>query len=106
MLVLATIILITATVAFVLGPFALRLSAPLTDGSDRVAELRELYSLRDLHYETLRDVEFDFHAGKISQRDHDEMTDRYSREAVGVAQRIEALEAALRDGGARRPDRR
>jgi len=106
MLVLAGIILIMATGAFVLGPFALHLSAPLTDGTDRVAELRELYTLRDLHYETLRDVEFDFHAGKISQRDHDEMTDRYTREAVGVVQRIESAEAALRSAGGRRPDRR
>jgi hypothetical protein len=106
MLVLAGIVLVMATVAFVMGPFALRLSAPLTDGTDQVSELRELYALRDLHYETLRDIEFDFHAGKITQRDHDEMTDRYTREAVGVAQRIEALEAALRDAGGRRPHRR
>lgn len=99
MVMLAGIVVIAAAVAFVAAPFALRLSAPLTDGPDRVAELRELYALRDLHYETLRDIEFDFHAGKIGRKDHDEMTERTTAEAVGVVQRIEGLEAALRSAG-------
>jgi len=95
MLILLGIVLSVATVAFVLSPLALRHGAPLTDGPDAIAELRELYALRDVAYETIRDIDFDFHAGKISEQDHREMTDRYTREALRMVQRIEALEAGL-----------
>ena len=95
MLTLAAILLVTATTVYLLAPFAQHARAPLTDGPDAAAELRELYALKDVTYETLRDVQFDFHAGKISEADYHDMTDRYTREALEVVQRIDALEARL-----------
>lgn len=95
MLTLSGIILSVAIAAFVLSPLVLGRAAPLADGSDAIAELRELYALRDVTYETIRDVEFDFHAGKISEHDYREMTDRYTREALRLVQRIDALEAGI-----------
>ena len=95
MLPLAAILLTLATVALVASPFLVRAAAPLTDGPDLVAELRELYALKDVTYETLRDLEFDFHAGKISEADYRDLTERYTREAVRVVQRIEDLEAMI-----------
>ncbi len=103
MVVLAGILLGLGTVAFVLAPLVRHVTAPLTDGPDLVAHVRELYALRDVTYETLRDLEFDFHAGKIAERDFRELTDRYRREALGIVQRIEDLEAKLpRASGGRR----
>jgi hypothetical protein len=93
MLILAGIVLSVAIASFVLSPLLLQRAAPLTDGPDAIAELRELYALRDVAYETIRDVDFDFHAGKISAQDHHEMTERYTREAMRLVQRIDALEA-------------
>jgi hypothetical protein len=95
MLTLAAILMIAATLVYLLAPFAQHLKAPLTDGPDAAAELRELHALKDVTYETLRDVEFDFHAGKISETDYREMTDRYTREALDVVRRIDAVEARL-----------
>ncbi len=63
MLPLAGILLIILTIVYVLSPLARGVGAPLRDGPDLVAQLRELYALRDVAYETLRDLEFDFHAG-------------------------------------------
>ena len=95
MLLLAGILMTLATVAFVLSPLVRHVAAPLTDGPDLEAELRELMALKAVAYETLQDVEFDYHAGKIAERDYREMTDRYTREAVEVMQRIEAIESRL-----------
>jgi hypothetical protein len=94
MAVLAGILLVLAVVAFVAGPLLTGRAAPLTDGPDRLGVLRELYALRDVTYETLRDLEFDHHAGKISDADYDELRERYRAEAVALVGRIAALEPA------------
>jgi hypothetical protein len=95
MLLLAGILMTLATVAFVLSPIVRHVKAPLTDGPDLEAELRELMALKAVAYETLQDVEFDYHAGKIVEKDYREMTDRYTREAVDVMRRIETIENRL-----------
>ncbi len=95
MLPLAGILIGLAVVAYVLSPLARHVAAPLSDGPDAIAELRELHALKAVAYETIQDVEYDYHAGKISERDYREMTDRYTQEAVRLVQRIEALEAGV-----------
>ena len=95
MLVLAGILVSLASFGLVLSPLLGRFGAPLTDGPDLVAQLRELYAFKDVTYETLRDLEFDYHAGKIGERDFQELSDRYKREAVTVVRRIDELEAKI-----------
>ena len=104
MLVLAGIVLVLAATAFVLSPLVRHTSAPLTDGPDLLARLRDLHALKSVAYETLQDVEFDYHAGKISEPDFREMTDRYTKEAVRLVQRIEEIEAQMVRPPGRRPD--
>jgi hypothetical protein len=95
MLLLAVLLLTGGVLAFVLAPLALGQRAPLTDGPDLVAELRELYALRDTTYETLRDLEFDFSAGKMGERDYRDLSERFKLEAMQVVQKIDAVEARL-----------
>lgn len=94
MIALAGILLALGIAWLVLSPFVTHARAPLSDGPDRVAELRELCALRDVAYETLRDLEFDFHAGKISEADYRELADRYRGEALGLVRRIDVLTGA------------
>jgi len=103
MLPLAAIVITLAVVAYVLSPLVRHVAAPLSDGPDAVAELRELEALKAVAYETLHDVEYDYHAGKISEPDYREMTDRYTQEAVRLVQRIEEIEARVTDPSGRRP---
>ena len=98
MAVLAGILLVLGTILYVISPFVTRTAAPLTDGPDRLAELRELYALRDVTYESLRDLEFDYHAGKIGEDDYNDLSDRFKREAIEFVTRIESLEAAAPKG--------
>jgi len=100
MTVLAGILLVLAASAFITAPLLTGRAAPLTDGPDRLAVLRELHALKDVTYETLRDLEFDHHAGKISDADYEELRERYRAEAVALVGRIAALEPD--DPGARR----
>jgi hypothetical protein len=95
MFVLVGIVLTLAAAALVLSPLVRHLAAPLTDGSDLLARLRELQALKRVAYETLQDVELDYHAGKISEGDYREMTDRYTGEAVRLVQRIQEIEARM-----------
>jgi len=104
MATLAGILLVLAAAALVLSPLVRGREAPLTDGPDRLAALRELHALRDVTYETLRDLEFDYHSGKISAADYKELGDRYRAEAVGIVRRIDALAPGAR--GQATPDGR
>jgi hypothetical protein len=103
MLVLAGILLSLAAASFILAPLVRHVAAPLTDGTDVLAQLRELDALKNVTYETLQDIEFDYHAGKISERDYRDMTDRFTSEAVRLVQRIEEIEARVPRPRGRRP---
>ena len=94
MLVLSGILLTLAACWLVLAPLLSGRAAPLTDGPDRLAETREVAALRDVAYEALRDIEFDYHAGKISESDYRELSERYREEAIALVRRLDTLAAA------------
>jgi len=104
MLALAGILMTLGACWLLLAPLLMRVGAPLADGPDRLAELRELETLREVAYETLRDIEFDFHAGKISETDYRELTDRYKAEALQLVHRIDALTSTPRSSPERPRD--
>ena len=56
-------------------------------------ELKDLYALRDVAYDTLRDLEFDFSMGKMAESDYQELKTRYQGEAAEILRQIEVLEA-------------
>ena len=94
MTALACILVALGALWLVIAPLVLRSKAPLTDGPDRLSELRELQALRDVAYETLRDIEFDYHAGKIDDADYRELTARYQGEALQLVRRMDLLSTA------------
>ncbi len=66
------------------------------------AELKDLLALRNVAYDTLRDLEFDFRMGKMAEKDHQELKSRYQGEAAEILRQIEILEERLQH----RPERR
>jgi hypothetical protein len=58
-------------------------------------ELKDLYVIRDVAYDTLRDLEFDFSMGKMAENDYRELKSRYQGEAAEILRQIEALEVRL-----------
>jgi hypothetical protein len=58
-------------------------------------ELKDLYVIRDVAYDTLRDLEFDFSMGKMAESDYRELKMRYQGEAAEILRQIDVLEARL-----------
>jgi hypothetical protein len=53
-----------------------------------------LYERKDVVYENLRDLNFEFKAGKFTQADYDAMRTGMEAEAARILAEIEALETA------------
>ena len=91
MAVLAFLVLLAAAVFWVLLPLARR--EDYRAGTISAAgELRDLYVLRDVAYDTLRDLESDFGMGKMGEGDYRELKTRTQAEAAEILRRIESLE--------------
>lgn len=58
-------------------------------------ELKDLYALKDVAYDTLRDIDLDFRMGKMAEKDYAELKTRYQGEAAEIVRQIETLEERL-----------
>jgi hypothetical protein len=67
------------------------------------SELKDLLVLRDVAYDTLRDLEFDFRMGKMAEKDYHELKARYQGEAAEILRQVEDLEARLEVEPRKRP---
>lgn len=103
MFLLAGIVVTLVVAAALVHPLVTGRGAPLDDGPDRATEIREVAALRDIALETLRDLEFDRHAGKISDSDYRELADRTRAEAAALMERLDRLQG---DGAPLDPERR
>jgi len=92
MLILVAIVVAVAVVAAIAQPLVTGRGAPLTDGPDRATEIHEVEALRDIAFETLRDLEFDRHAGKIAEADYKELSDRTREDAARLMERLDRLQ--------------
>ena len=102
MLILVGIVVALAVVAAIAEPLVTGRGAPLTDGPDRATEIHEVETLRDIALESLRDLEFDRHAGKIAEADYRELSDRTREEAARLMERLDRLHGTAGKAPARR----
>jgi len=76
-----------ATLVFVFWP-----SRDTETGADKT-RLAYLYERKDVVYENLRDLNFEFKAGKFAQADYDSMRQGMEAEAARLLGEIEKLES-------------
>ena len=102
--VLAFLVLLAAAGFWVLLPLARREDYQ-AGAVSAAGELKDLYVLRDVAYDTLRDLESDFGMGKMGEGDYRELKTRTQAEAAEILRRIETLESppAGRPGAPPRP---
>ncbi len=85
-----------ATAAFIALPlFRKRRQGSLLSLSDSdidTKELRELISQKEAAYAALKELEFDYDIGKLSDEDYKELQQRYQGEAIAVLKRIDELQ--------------
>ena len=98
----AVFLLTLAVAAFVLQPL---LAGPRHGGGRLPGAGAELLLLRDQLFHDIREAEFDYRVGKLSEADYMESVARLKAEAAEIIDRIDRLNEAA-DAGAQREPRR
>ena len=93
MTVFVALILVVLTFAFVVYPlFKRRLPSANSVGDEK---LQELHSKRDTTYSMLKELEFDFQSGTLTEEDYRDLEARYKRKAISILRDIEGLEKGI-----------
>jgi hypothetical protein len=95
---LTILLLITAaSLAYVLPPLFRGDDRPSADAAAarlRIDTLADASSRRDIAYEAIGDLDFDFAAGKISQEDFAKLKRQYQAAAVEALKELDSLRSA------------
>lgn len=83
---IACALLAAAAIVFILG-----VQPDVSDSAPRRTKLDELMERRDAIYENLRDLRFEFRAGKFSEKDYEEIKQSLEIEAARVLADMDRL---------------
>lgn len=89
-----------ALICAVAGAVVYPLWRPQPHGDDTVAaaELADLEARKQSKYREIRDAEQEFHAGKLSEVDYQQLDSELRSEAISILERIDRLEGRLDRG--------
>ena len=87
MTVFVAVILAVLTFAFIIYPLFKQRLRSVDSGRDE--ELQEVYSKRDTTYSMLKELEFDFQSGILTDEDYRELEARYKRNAISILKDID-----------------
>jgi ribosomal protein L40E len=82
------VLLVIGIIIFIAYPLFARSSEKLADAPDA---LETLVAQRDSTYDAIRDLDFDFQLGKLSQNDYNALREKYKIRAAQILQHIDAL---------------
>ena len=90
MTVLVAVVLAVLTFVFITSPFfKQRLYSGDTVEDEK---LQELHSKRDTTYSMLKELEFDFQSGILTEEDYRDLETRYKRKAISILRDVDDLE--------------
>lgn len=95
--VIVALLVSAAAVAYVVWPLVQNVPAPIVIENDR---LTDLIGRKDATLIAIKELEFDYNTGKLSDEDYQRMDQRLRRQAIGYIQQIEKLapQSAQLDG--------
>lgn len=99
MVILATLVIVAATVAAILWPLFRARPGSDTGQSWERDRLDALLSRRDSAYDAIRDLDFEYHLGNLSEADYLELRERYRERAAGVLRRLNRLDGSQPSAG-------
>lgn len=92
-LTLTCILISLAAAIYVFRPLLSTASSPfLVDVDSRSTGLKRLLRRKETIYENIKDLDFEYKMGKLSDEDYQRLHQDYLREAYGVVSRIEAIQ--------------
>ncbi len=89
MTVFIVLLLTVAVFAFIVYPFFKQKLG--TVDTHRNTELEELHSRRDTTYSMLKELEFDYQSGILTEEDYHDLEKRYKRKGVSLLKNIDQL---------------
>lgn len=90
MLILAVKVMLSLIIlVWVVWPFIVKKEETKTSPVDDV--LYKLNQQKELAYAAIKELDFDYNMGKLSEEDYNELKRQYKLEAVSVLQRIDQL---------------
>jgi NADH pyrophosphatase NudC (nudix superfamily) len=90
MTIAITLLLTIAAFAAVAYPFLRRKTTPMAASEDEKEQ--ELHFKRDATYAMLKELEFDYKAGTLSQEDYSDLEARYKTKAVSILKKLDDLQ--------------
>lgn len=90
MTIFVALVLAVLTFAFITYPFFRQRSRSVDSVENE--KLQELYSKRDTTYSMLKELEFDFQSGILTEEDYRELDAGYKRKAISTLRAIDDLE--------------
>lgn len=87
MTIFVSLLITAATFAFIVYPFFKRRLSAETMGTD--SALKELDSKKDTTYSMLKELEFDYHSGILSEEDYRDLENRYKKKAVSILKELD-----------------
>ena len=89
MTVFLALVLTVLTFVFIVYPFFKQRSSSVDSTED--GGLQELYSKRDTTYSMLKELEFDFQSGILTDEDYRDLETRYKGKAISILRDIDGL---------------
>lgn len=92
-LVLACLLISLATAFYVFRPLLSTSTGPfLVDIDSQSTSLKRLLRRKETIYENIKDLDFEYKMGKLSDEDYQRLHQDYLREAYGVVSQIESIQ--------------
>ncbi len=90
MIILAALVLTVLTFVFIAYPLIKQAARPARVVNDE--KQHELYSRRDTTYSMLKELEFDFQSGILTEDDYHDLSARYKNQAISILKRLDDAE--------------
>ncbi len=92
------------TLFVIIYPFFKQKWSPSFEEED--GKFRELHSRRDTTYSMLKELEFDYQSGILTEEDYRDLEARYKRKAISILKDADELEKGVEPGEARTAGRK
>jgi len=95
-IILAVLVLTVLTFVFIAYPLIKQAARPARMVNDE--KQHELYSRRDTTYSMLKELEFDFQSGILTEDDYRDLSARYKNQAISILKRLDDAEKETNPG--------
>ncbi len=90
-MILPILLMTVLTFIFITYPFFKKSSGLSITGAVADDRLQELHSRRDTAYSMLKELEFDFQSGILTEEDYKDLEARYKGKAISILREIDSL---------------